>query len=73
MAQWIGEHAIPVHLDFDADEADRESLGVTAFPTTVVLDSNGKILDSRRGGMSADSLIEMLEEGRRLQAAGAGG
>jgi thiol:disulfide interchange protein DsbD len=59
VAAWLGENAVPVYIDSDANPADAGKLGVSALPTTVVL-RDGQILASKTGFADAESYLGFL-------------
>lgn len=55
----IGQRTIPVYLEESESIDDIRSLGVRAYPTTLIVD-RGEVIARIEGGASADRYAEML-------------
>jgi len=52
---------IPVKIDTGMHPELVKQFGIKAIPTNLVLDENGKIIDKRQGGISADRFCQYLD------------
>jgi thioredoxin-like negative regulator of GroEL len=59
VAAWIGEHAVAVQIDVDADQELARTFGIRAMPTIVVLRGDTEI-DRATGLKKADELLAWL-------------
>lgn len=64
VAQWAGQHAVPIMIDIDDRPEEAAALGVAAIPRTVVL-RDGEIVAAVEGALPPDMLLEFLDKARR--------
>ncbi len=63
---WAREHAETVYLEWERHPEVIASLGVQAFPATLVLRGDGSIIDSYYGPKSGAGLLAFLNRGEPL-------
>lgn len=59
VVELISQRTIPVYLEESESIDDIRSLGVRAYPTTLIVDQ-GEVIARIEGGASADRFVEML-------------
>lgn len=62
LAAWVGKNVETVYLQWERNEAEIQRLGVRAFPATIVLSPDRKVLDLRYGPMTANAIIDFVEQ-----------
>ncbi len=59
VAAWIGEHTVPVYLEEGTNRDEIASLGVRAYPTTMLLRA-GRVVSAIEGGADPEHYIDLL-------------
>lgn len=59
VAAWIVEHTVPVYLEDGANHEEIVTLGVSAYPTTLLL-QNGRVLSTIQGAAGPDRFMDSL-------------
>jgi thiol-disulfide isomerase/thioredoxin len=62
-SEWLADEGwtVPLIVD-DADDSASRALGLTAFPFTVIVDADGRIVARAAGSIPIDSLIELAAQ-----------
>lgn len=58
----INRHYIPVRIEADKNQGLMEEYGVSGLPTILILDKDGKVLETMVGFRDANDLSATLEE-----------
>ena len=69
VASMLNAYFIPVHIDADRERELTTALGIHSYPTLVITDSQGKIINRKEGFCEAGDMMAFLEPGRQLASA----
>jgi thiol-disulfide isomerase/thioredoxin len=69
VARMLNDYFIPVHIDADRERELTSALGIHAYPTLVLTDSQGKIINKQEGFCEAGAMMAFLEPGKQLASA----
>ena len=69
VASMLNAYFIPVHIDADRERELTSKLGIHSYPTLVLTDSQGKIINKQEGFCEAAAMMAFLEPGRQLASA----
>jgi uncharacterized protein YyaL (SSP411 family) len=56
----VNKYYVPVFVDIDRDSRIADSYGISAVPTTIILNGDRKVIDSTTGYLTTDALARML-------------
>ena len=69
VASMLNAYFIPVHVDADRERELTTALGIHSYPTLVITDSQGKIINRKEGFCEAGDMMAFLEPGKQLASA----
>jgi thioredoxin-related protein len=69
VARMLNDSFIPVHIDADREREFTNALAIHSYPTLVITDSQGKIINRKEGFCEAGAMMAFLEPGRQLASA----
>ncbi len=73
VARLINDNFIPVKVDGNRDHELTGKLGVQSFPTLVMLDASGRLINRKVGFCEAGPMTSFLDQGCRVASSGSGG
>ena len=62
----LNQYFIPVRIDADRERELTNRMGIHSFPTLVILDPSGKLIDRREGFLEAGPMSGFLEQAKRV-------
>ena len=71
VAKTLNDSFIPMHIDANRERDLANSMSVHSFPTLVLLDPSGRMIDRREGFCEAGQMMGFLEQGKRVVASAA--
>jgi thioredoxin-related protein len=69
VARMLNDYFVPVHIDADREREFTSALGIHSYPTLVLTDSQGKIINRHEGFCEAAAMMAFLEPGKQLATA----